>query len=136
MVGMVPAMFQVPMSPPTASRMKIAPTAEVTPPTAATATATAATVNRFLKAMRLANAALRNSATCSGPLVASAPNRAIVVLTSPMRTTIGRTASSMVGPRGSSVVRWSAIASPPARSGAQPEAATSSVAVRPGAGTR
>ena len=131
---MVPAMFQVPMSPPTASRMKIAPTAEVTPPMAASATA--ATVNRFLNAMRLANAALRNSATCSGPLVASAPNRAIVVLTSPMRTTIGRTASSMVGPRGSSVVRWSAIASPPARSGAQPEAATSSVAVRPGAGTR
>ncbi len=37
-VGMVPAMFQVPISAPTASRMKIAPTADVTPPTAASAT--------------------------------------------------------------------------------------------------
>jgi hypothetical protein len=34
-VGMVPAMFQVPISAPTASRMKIAPMADDTPPTAA-----------------------------------------------------------------------------------------------------
>ncbi len=34
-VGMVPAMFHVPISAPTARRMKIAPMAEDTPPTAA-----------------------------------------------------------------------------------------------------
>jgi hypothetical protein len=34
-------MFHVPISAPTASRMKIAPTAEVTPPTAASAIAAA-----------------------------------------------------------------------------------------------
>ena len=73
MVGMVPAMFQVPMSAPTARRMKIAPTAEVTPPTAASATP--ATVYPFLNAIRLANAALSSSATWRGPLVASIPNR-------------------------------------------------------------
>jgi hypothetical protein len=36
--GMVPAMFHVPIRAPTASRMKIAPIAVVTPPTAASAT--------------------------------------------------------------------------------------------------
>ena len=34
-MGMVPAMFHVPISAPTARRMKIAPIAEVTPPIAA-----------------------------------------------------------------------------------------------------
>ena len=98
MVGMVPAMFQVPISAPTASRMKIAPMADVTPPTAASATP--ATVYPFLNAIRLANAALRSSATWSGPLVASIPNRAMVSASSPISTTIGSTASSMLGARG------------------------------------
>jgi hypothetical protein len=40
-VGIVPAMFQVPISAPTASRTKMAPTAVLTPPTAASATAAA-----------------------------------------------------------------------------------------------
>jgi len=40
-VGIVPARFQVPISAPTASRMKIAPMAELTPPTAASSIATA-----------------------------------------------------------------------------------------------
>ena len=88
-------MFQVPISAPTASRMKIAPIADVTPPTAASATA--ATEWRFLNAIRLANAALSISATWSGPLVASMPKRMIVTASSPIRTTIGRIASSMLG---------------------------------------
>ena len=37
-VGIVPAMFHVPIRAPTASRMKIAPIAVLTPPTAASAT--------------------------------------------------------------------------------------------------
>src|SRR4029079_13801360 len=98
MVGMVPAMFQVPMSAPTARRMKIAPIADVTPPTAASATP--ATEYPFLNAIKLANAALRSSATWSGPLVASIPNRAMVSARSAISTTIGMRASSIVGARG------------------------------------
>src|SRR3954451_259217 len=97
-VGIVPAMFQVPISAPTASRMKMAPTAEVTPPTAASATP--ATVKPFLKAIRLANAALSSSATCSGPSVAPMPKSTIVVASSEIRTTMGSSASSSVGARG------------------------------------
>ena len=42
MVGIVPARFQVPISAPTASRMKIAPMAELTPPMAISSIAEAA----------------------------------------------------------------------------------------------
>jgi hypothetical protein len=88
-------MFQVPISAPTASRMKIAPTAEVTPPTAASATA--ATECAFLNAIRLAKAALSIRATCSGPFVASIPKKMIVRASSAISTTIGRMESSMLG---------------------------------------
>src|SRR5438093_5217431 len=87
-------MFHVPISAPTASRMKIAPTAVVTPPTAASATE--ATVYPFLNAIKLAKAALRNRAICNGPSVAPTPKMAMVVAMSAIRTAIGRTASSSV----------------------------------------
>ncbi len=54
-------MFQVPINAPTDSRMKIAPTAVVTPPIAASAIV--ADVWPFFSAIRLANAALSISAT-------------------------------------------------------------------------
>jgi hypothetical protein len=88
-------MFHVPINAPTASRMKTAPIAEVTPPTAASAIA--ATVYPFLNAIRLANAALRKRATWSGPSVAPTPKSQIDVAISPIRTTIGRSASSRLG---------------------------------------
>src|SRR3569833_3156821 len=109
-------MFQVPIRPPTASRMKIAPTAEVTPPTAASATA--ATVYPFLKAINAANAALRNSATCSGPSVAATPNIEMVSASRPIRTKTGSRASSSVGARG--VVVRGVDMGPPPREGARP----------------
>ena len=95
---MVPAMFQVPIRAPTASRMKMALIADETPSTMASATSS--TLYPFLKAMRLAKAALSSSATCKGPSVAPTPNRAMVRAISPMRTTMGRSASSSVGGRG------------------------------------
>src|SRR5215831_11752708 len=84
--------------PPTARRMKIAPTAEVTPPTAASATA--ATVKPFLNAIRLAKAALRRSATCNGPSVALMPKSQIVSAIRRIKTTTGSTASSRLGSLG------------------------------------
>src|SRR6478609_4138096 len=95
---MVPAMFQVPIRAPTANRMNTALIATDTPPTAASATER--TVKPFLKAIRLANAALSSNATWSGPSVALTPNRAIVSASSPISTTIGRSASRRVGARG------------------------------------
>src|SRR3954470_3741444 len=100
-VGMVPAMFQVPIRAPTANRMKTAPMAAVTPPTAASATA--ATVCPFLKAMRLAKAALSSSATWSGPSVALTPNSEMVSASRPISTTIGSSASRRLGSRGPAV---------------------------------
>ena len=88
-------MFQVPIRAPTASRMKIAPIAVETPPTAASAIAAA--VYPFLNAIRLANAALKSSATCKGPSVALTPKSQIVTAMSAIRTTTGSTASSRVG---------------------------------------
>ena len=88
-------MFQVPISAPTASRMKIAPIAVVTPPIAASAIA--ADVKPFFSATRLANAAARSSATCRGPSVALTPKSAIVSAISPIRTTTGAIASSRLG---------------------------------------
>src|SRR6478609_2637459 len=95
---MVPAMFQVPIRAPTANRMNTALIATDTPPTAASATER--TVKPFLKAIRLANAALSSNATWSGPSVALTPNRVIVSASSPISTMIGRSASSRVGARG------------------------------------
>src|SRR3954467_11107528 len=100
-VGMVPAMFQVPIRAPTASRMKTAPMAAVTPPTAASATA--ATVCPFLKATRLAKAALRSNATWSGPSVALTPNSEMVSASRPISTPLGSSASTMLGSRGGAV---------------------------------
>ena len=75
-MGMVPAMFHVPISAPTARRMKIAPIAEVTPPMAASRSLAA--VYPFLNATSPATIALVSSATCSGPFAASMPNSTIV----------------------------------------------------------
>ena len=91
-------MFQVPISAPTERRMKIALTAVVTPPTAASAIV--ADVKPFLRAMRLANAALTISATCSGPSVAPTPKVTIVSAMSRIITTTGSSASSRLGGRG------------------------------------
>jgi hypothetical protein len=53
-----------------------------------------------LNAIRLANAALRNRATCSGPLVASMPKKMMVRASRQIRTTMGSSASSRLGGRG------------------------------------
>src|SRR5438034_5030387 len=50
--------------------------------------------------MRLANAALRNNATCRGPSVAPTPKVAMVVAMRTIRTATGSSASSRVGGRG------------------------------------
>jgi hypothetical protein len=91
-------MFQVPISAPTASRMKMALIADETPSTMASATCS--TLYPFLKAIRLAKAALRSRATCKGPSVAATPNRAMVRAIRPMSTTMGSSASSSDGGRG------------------------------------
>ena len=54
----------------------MAPIADETPPTAASADL--AIGYPFFSAIRLANAAARNSATCKGPLAASMPKSTIV----------------------------------------------------------
>ncbi len=95
---MVPAMFHVPISAPTASRMKIAPIAEVTPPMAASRSAAA--VWPFLNATSPATIALVSNATCSGPLAASIPNSTIVSVSSAISTSTGMSASRNDGGRG------------------------------------
>src|SRR4051794_29656022 len=98
-LGIVPAMFQVPISAPIASSMKIGAMAVVTPPIAASATA--AIWKPFFNAIKAAKAALNSRATCNGPFMASAPNRMMVVASSVTKTTTGSTASSIVGGRAS-----------------------------------
>ena len=114
-------MFHVPIRAPTASRMKTAPIADVTPPTAASAIA--ATVYPFLNAIRLANAALTNRATCNGPSVAATPNSQIDVAINTISTTIGRSASSRLGglgwrPSRANGASGTAVAHGPARTAA------------------
>src|SRR5918994_2438693 len=105
---MVPAMFQVPISAPTARRMKIAPIADETPPTAASRSVAA--VYPFLSATSAAKAALVSSATWSGPSAASRPKSAMVSVSSPTSTTTGASASRKLGARGT-VVAWSEVSS-------------------------
>src|SRR6187455_2279803 len=90
-------MLNAPIRAPTASRMYTAPSAELTPPTAASRTRAA--VSPFLYATPPATTALPNRATCSGPPVASVPNSAIVSPISATRATTGMSASSIDGSR-------------------------------------
>src|SRR6187549_48482 len=90
-------MLNAPIRAPTASRMYTAPSAELTPPTAASRTRAA--VSPFLYATPPATTALPNRATCSGPPVASVPNSAIVSPISATRATTGISASSIDGSR-------------------------------------
>ena len=70
-VAMVPDMFQVPISEPTASRMKIAPIAEATLSTAAFVMSV--TALPFLNPTNPATTAERNIVTCTGPPMESPP---------------------------------------------------------------
>ena len=90
-------MFHVPINAPTASRMKIALIALLTPPIAASATAADRYPSR--NAISEAKAAASSSPTCSGPSVALTPKSAIVSAIRPIRTTTGSTASNRVGAR-------------------------------------
>ena len=91
-------MFHVPIRAPTASRMKIAPIADETPPIMASRSATE--VCPFFIAIRPANTALAKRATCSGPRVASVPKRTIVSVKSPISTMTGAIESANDGSRG------------------------------------
>ena len=94
-----------PISAPTASRMNTAPSAEQTPPMAASRTR-ARRVPVLERDERRRRAALVSRATCSGPPVASVPKRAMVSAMRPIRATTGISASSSDGAR---------IAAPPRR---------------------
>src|SRR5215472_17196092 len=78
--------------------MKIAPIAELTPPTAASWIAEIG--YPFLSATSAANVALINRATCNGPSAAPVPNSAIVSASNTTKTTTGASASASDGSRG------------------------------------
>ena len=95
---MVPAIFQVPISAPTASKIKIAPLTEARALPSAALTADQGLP--FLRATIAATMALRMSATCTGPSIAPSPNSITEPPINPINTTRGIIASSHEGGRG------------------------------------
>ncbi|MES5813296.1 hypothetical protein ABKA19_00375 [Pseudoxanthomonas sp. Soil82] len=84
-------MFQVPISAPTASRMKIAPTTVARPFCPDCAIASQGWP--FLRMTAIADIEARIIATCIGPSTAAMPNSATEVPTSTTSTTSGSAAS-------------------------------------------